>query len=184
MNRSQILYEDNLETERLRTRFLTADDADIWAEFFEDPEAIAFFLMAVRDTHQESARHWIERQLTRYAEQRYGMQALIDKNTNAFVGMCGLMTQTVDEKIELEVGYHVLKKYWGQGYAPEAAKLFIDYAFAHKLSNSVVSIIDVGNLNSQRVAEKNGLSREKQTRYDGLDVYLYRILKTDWSKNC
>lgn len=178
--KNPFLYEDNLETERLRTRFLTTDDIKIWAEFSTDEEAIAYFPMAVYGTHEESARHWIERQLTRYAGQRYGMQALIDKKTNAFVGMCGLMTQTVDDTIELEVGYHVLKKYWGRGYAPEAAKLFIHYAFAHDLSDSVVSIIDVGNLNSQRVAEKNGLIREKQTRYDGLDVYLYRILKENW----
>lgn len=178
--KNPFLYKDNLETERLRTRFLTPDDIEIWGEFFTDQEAIAFFPMAVYNTYEESARYWIERQLTRYAEQRYGMQALIDNQRKAFVGMCGLMTQTVDDTVELEVGYHVLKKYWGQGYAPEAAKLFIHYAFAHDLSDSVVSIIDVGNLNSQRVAEKNGLIREKQTRYDGLDVYLYRILKENW----
>lgn len=127
--KNSFLYADKLETERLRTRFLTLDDLKIWAEFFTDEETIAFFLMAVYDTPEESARYWIERQLTRYAELRYGMQALIDKETNAFVGMCGLMTQTVDSTIEMEVGYHVLKKYWGRGYAPEAARLFIDYAF-------------------------------------------------------
>lgn len=178
--KNTILYEDNLKTNRLRTRFLTTDDFTIWAKFFTDEEAIAFFKLAVYETHEESARYWIGRQLTRYAEQRYGMQALIDINTNAFVGMCGLMTQTVDDTIELGVGYHVLKKYWGQGYAPEASKLFIDYAFEHNLSDSVVSIIDVGNTNSERVAEKNGLRREKRTLYDGLDVWLYRISKENW----
>ncbi|WP_373514300.1 GNAT family N-acetyltransferase [Persicitalea sp.] len=174
-----ISYQDNLETKRLITRFLTPDDVRPWAEFFADDEAVEFFPMAVYDSHQESARYWIDRQLTRYAEQRYGMQALIDKKTQVFVGMCGLMTQTVDDVIEMEVGYHVLKKYWGLGYAPEAARLFIDYAFARGLANSVVSIIDVENSNSRRVAEKNGLTREKQTTYDGLNVYLYRIQKKD-----
>ncbi|GHB78702.1 GNAT family N-acetyltransferase [Persicitalea jodogahamensis] len=174
MNRSSY-YADNHETERLRTRFLTSDDAEVWKEFFMDQEAVKFFPMAIFDSHEESSRHWIERQLTRYAKQQYGMQALIDKQSNAFVGMCGLMTQTVDDIVELEVGYHILKKYWGKGYAPEAARLFIGYAFAHNLSGSVVSIIDIENSNSQRVAEKNGLTREKQTQYMGLDVYLYRI---------
>ena len=178
-----ITYQDKLETERLTTRFLTPDDIALWAEFFADAAAVEFFPMAVRDTHEESAKYWIERQLTRYAEQRYGMQALIDKQTKVTVGMCGLMTQTVDNTIELEVGYHILKKYWGRGYAPEAARLFIDYAFDRGLSDSVVSIIDVGNFNSRRVAEKNGLTREKQTTYDGLDVYLYRIQKKHWPIN-
>lgn len=169
------VYQDNLQTERLYTRFLTSNDISLWAEFFKDHQAVAFFPMAVRETPEVSARYWVERQLTRYEQQRYGMQALINKETDAFVGMCGLMTQTVDDKVELEVGYHVFKKYWGQGYAPEAARLFLDYAFTHDLSDSMVSIIDVGNFNSQHVAEKNGLTREKQTRYDGLDVFLYRI---------
>lgn len=105
--KSPFLYKDNLKTERIRTRFLSADDIEIWAKFFAGEETIAFFQMVVYETHQESARHWIDRQLTRYAEQRYGMQALINKNTSAFVGMCGLMTQTADDTVELEVGYHV-----------------------------------------------------------------------------
>lgn len=169
------LYDDKLKTERLRTRFLTPDDIAPWAEFFTDEAAIAFFPMAVYSSHEESARHWIERQLTRYEQQRYGMQALIDKQTRAFVGMCGLMTQRIDGTIELEVGYHVLKKYWGKGYAPEAARLFINYAFEKGLSDSIVSIVDVGNVNSQRVAEKIGLVCERKTKYDNLDVNIYRI---------
>ena len=87
-----------------------------------------------------------------------------------------MLTQEVDNIIEIEVGYHIFKKYWGKGFAPEAAKLFIDYAFENDLTNSVISVIDVGNIKSQKVAEKNGLTREKQTKYsDGEDVYIYRI---------
>ena len=40
----------------------------------------------------------------------------------------------------------------------------------------MISVIDIGNIKSQKVAEKNGLIREKQTKYsDGEDVYIYRI---------
>jgi RimJ/RimL family protein N-acetyltransferase len=85
------------------------------------------------------------------------------------------MVQEVDGVNEIEVGYHIFKKYWGLGYAPEAAKLFIDYAFQNELTDSVISIIDIRNIKSQRVAEKNGLKREKQTIWSGLEVHIYRI---------
>jgi RimJ/RimL family protein N-acetyltransferase len=103
------------------------------------------------------------------------MQALIHRQTGAFIGQCGLLAQEVDGVQELEVGYHIFYKYWGQGYAPEAAKGFLQHAFENKLADSLISIIDVRNLKSQRVAEKNGLVREKQTRWSELDVFVYRI---------
>ncbi len=120
----------------------------------------------------------IETQLARYAENRFGLQALVNKSTNEFIGLCGLLAQEVDGINEIEVGYHILKKQWEQAYATEAAKLFIDYAFEHHLTLSVVSVIDVDNFKSQRVAEKNGLKIDKQTKWIGdEDVFIYRISK-------
>lgn len=84
------------------------------------------------------------------------------------------MLQEVDGKPELEVGYHIFKKYWGQGYAPEAAKAFLHYGFENKWAPSIISIIDIRNTKSQRVADKNGLKREKQTKWADWDVFIYR----------
>jgi RimJ/RimL family protein N-acetyltransferase len=105
---------------------------------------------------------------------------LLEKESNEFIGQCGLIKQEVDGKTEIEVGYHVFKKYWGRGFAPEAAKIFLEYAFNNNLSDSVISIIHVGNTKSQRVADKNGLTREKQTRWSDLDVFIYRMHKATW----
>lgn len=171
-------YQDKLESQRLITRFLTVSDITLWAGFFADKEAVEFFPDFGLSSPIERAKHMIDKQLQRYAQNRFGHQALIDKETHAFIGVCGLLTQEVDGITELEVGYHIFKTYWGKGYAPEAAKLFIDYAFRNNISNSVISVIDTGNTKSQRVAEKNGLILEKQTKYtDNEDVYIYRINK-------
>lgn len=170
-------YTDNLQSDRLFTRYLTSADTLAWTTFFEDKEAVEFLPNFGLDTENERAQHWINRTLNRYAEGTYGLQALFDKKTNEFIGQCGLLTQTVDDIKELEVGYHMFKKYWGQGYAPEAAKLFIDFAFKNNLADSIISIINTGNLKSQRVADKNGLIKDKQTRWNNLDVFIYRINK-------
>jgi [ribosomal protein S5]-alanine N-acetyltransferase len=168
-------YEDGLITERLYTRFLVPDDIQPWTSFFEDKDAIQYFPWIANDTSEERSRQWIERQLARYKENRYGLQALINKETKEFVGQCGLITQEVDGKKELEVGYHVFKKYWGQGYAPEAAKAFFEYGFKHQQAPSIISLIDIRNIKSQRVADKNGLKREKQIRWLEMDVFVYRM---------
>ncbi len=170
-------YKDHLETPRLKTRFLIFEDIPKWAKFFEDKEAVELFPDFGLKTEMERSGHWIEKQLLRYKEKKFGMQALIHKESNEFIGQCGLLAQKIDGKEELEVGYHIFKKHWGNGYAPEAAKMFINYAIENNLSESIISIIDIRNKNSMRVAEKNGLVREKQCTWNGLDVFVYRIDK-------
>jgi RimJ/RimL family protein N-acetyltransferase len=83
----------------------------------------------------------------------------------------------VDEVEELEVGYSIIPKYWGIGFAPEAAKKCIDHAFANHLSDSIISIIQVDNKESIRVAEKNGLTVDKETVYHDNRVKIFRIRK-------
>lgn len=170
-------YQDHLETKRLSTRFLTNEDVLIWTDFFKDEEAIELFPTFGLTSNEARAKHWIDRQLTRYNEKSFGLQALIDKKTNEFIGQCGIIKQEVDGESEIEVGYHIFKKYWGQGYATEAAKLFIEYAFKNNMAESVISIIDIRNIRSQKVADKNGLIREKQTKWKDLDVFIYRMRK-------
>lgn len=167
----------NAQTERLNLRPLTLDDVETWRPFTDDPLAMEFMISYYPPEITDRALHWIEFQLRRYAENRYGMMALIDKQTGEMVGMCGLLAQVVDDIPELEVGYHIFQKHWGKGYAPEAAKFFMDYAFDNNLNDSIISIIDVGNVKSQRVAEKNGLFLEKQTVQKGDDVFIYRKFK-------
>ncbi len=167
-------YEDGIITDRLYTRFLVSNDHIEWAKFFEDEEAMQYFPSFVT-SNKEPINPWVEKQLLRYKEKRYGLQALINKKTGEFIGQCGLLLQEIDGKQEVEVGYHIFKKYWGQGYAPEAAIAFINYGFENKLAPSVVSIIDVRNIQSQRVAQKNGLKQDKQTKWADLDVFIYRI---------
>ncbi|MEP6793004.1 MAG: GNAT family N-acetyltransferase [Saprospiraceae bacterium] len=180
MRISNYIYQDLLHSPRLKTRFLTRDDIVKWTAFFKDEEAIALMPTYGLNTNEEKATRWIEKQLDRYATNRMGHQALIDIKTNAFIGQAGLLVQEVDGIAELEVGYHVFKKYWGQGYAPEAARLFLNHAFENNLSDSVISIIDTRNIKSQRVAMKNGLQVEKQTTWSDLNVYIYRIQKANW----
>jgi len=172
---SNYKYEDQLSTERLNTRNLTMDDLSTWTKFFEDEDQVEFLPNVKFETAEQRGKNWIEKQLGRYKHKTYGLQALIHKQTGEFIGQCGLLLQEVDGKNEVEVGYHIFKKYWGQGYAPEAAKMFLEYGFKNKQAGSIVSIIHKHNIKSQRVAEKNGLKKEKETTWMELPIIVYRI---------
>lgn len=166
-------YTDGLTSERLKTQFLTLDDIPQWAPFFEDHDAIEFFPNTSNETSIERATFVINRQLKRYSEQNYGLQKILLKSTNEFIGVCGLLIQDVNGELKTEVGYQFFKTYWGNGYATEAARIFIDFAKDYQLCNEIISIIDVHNIKSQRVALKNGLNRKNRVLWTGLDVYIY-----------
>jgi RimJ/RimL family protein N-acetyltransferase len=174
------LYKDNLNSERLTTRLLTSNDVAIWTNFFNDKDCARFFPTMGMTNATDRAAFWIQKQLARYEENRFGLQALINKETGEFVGQCGLLLQEVDSQPVLEIGYSLLKPHWHKGYAIEAAQLFKDYAFHSDFSDELVSIIDTQNVTSQAVAIKNGMLNLKQTRFWDLDVFIFGIDKKSY----
>jgi len=171
------MYLDGAETERLKIRQLIMSDVDTWALFFNNNPSLDYLGLDLSLDSDTQAKDWIERQLWRYENGKFGHHALIEKSTNRFIGQCGLLTQELDGLEVIEIGYHILPEFWGKGYATEAAQLFRNFAFENKICQSLVSIIDVRNKASQRVAEKNGMLKGPQVKYYDLDVFIYRINK-------
>jgi [ribosomal protein S5]-alanine N-acetyltransferase len=162
------------ESARLLFRKLEASDYATWLSFFKDPLWSKYWSMK-EQTPEEHCRQWLDKIFERYANGKGGMNVLIDKKTGAFIGQCGLLIQTVDDIEELEVAYSMMPQHRGKGYAPEAAKKCIDFAFANRLCESLISIIHENNIESQKVALKNKLSVDKYTTFDNNPVRIYRI---------
>lgn len=173
---------ENLQTERLQIRKLTLDDVDAWMEYFNSPAALQFMPMYTLGS-RAMCTTIIERQLERYAVNNYnGLRALIDKETGELVGQCGLLIQEVDGVTELEIGYHLIPRFWKKGYATEAAMYFKEYAFDIGLCESLISIIHIDNINSQQVASRNGMKPEKETVFKEIPVVIYRITKAEYER--
>jgi RimJ/RimL family protein N-acetyltransferase len=98
----------------------------------------------------------------RYENDLGGMNVLIDKKTNRLVGQCGLLIQTIENIVRLEIGYSILPEFWNKGFASESAAKCKDYAFEHNFANSLISMVHVDNISSEKVALKNGMTFEKQ----------------------
>lgn len=174
-------YTDGLVSARLATRFIRKTDWPIWANFFRDKLAGKFLPNYDETEPDKIAQKWVDFQLVRYAEQKFGMQWLLEKSTGNEIGQCGLLYQEVDGKYELEVGYAVMKSSWGMGYATEAAQLFRDYGFRTFEVDSIISLIDPKNTASQKVAEKNGMEMGPIVEFKGHQLNVWRIVRETWS---
>ncbi|GGP16328.1 hypothetical protein GCM10011346_47780 [Oceanobacillus neutriphilus] len=62
---------------------------------------------------------WIYR--TYEVGENIGLKLLVRKEDNALIGHAGIVPQTIDDTLEMEIGYWISRKYWGKGYASEAA---------------------------------------------------------------
>jgi len=164
----------NQESERLRFRKLKTNDFDTWLPFHQNPLSTQFWYGLPEDPI-EACQHWFDKAFHRYENDLGGMNVLIHKETNEFIGQCGLLKQTVDGIEELEIGYSILPEHWKQGYASEAAQKCKAFAKEHHLANSLVSIIQVDNIPSQKVAMKNGMQLDKTTVYNENQSHIFRI---------
>lgn len=124
---------------------------------------------------------YVNRQIENYKKHGFGLWAVILKETSTFIGQAGLTYQDVEGIKELEIGYLLIRKYWHNGYATEAAITCKEYAFNHLNQNRVVTIIRDTNYASQRVAERVGMKIEgKFTKhYYNIDMphYAYVVEK-------
>ncbi|MBN1407003.1 MAG: GNAT family N-acetyltransferase [Calditrichaceae bacterium] len=163
------------ETERLRFRMLLPNDFDTWIDLFKKDGVGNFLGMTDISTPEEQCQKWFDIIMNRYKNDLGGMNVLMDKNTGKLLGQCGLLVQDVDGIKELEIGYAILPKFWNQGYATEAAIKCKEYAFQHNFSDSLISIIHIDNIRSEKVARKNGMALDKQTVFKEMPVKIFRV---------
>jgi RimJ/RimL family protein N-acetyltransferase len=161
-----------LETERLRLREFVPEDVDALSAVLSDPETMRYYPASLDRT---GVAEWIERNRRRYADAGHGLWAMVLKSSGEVVGDCGLTQQTVDGVGEIEIGYHVRRDLWGQGYAPEAARACRDYGFARLGAERLISLVPLGNLPSRRVAEKVGMSLWKEVMWREMAHWVFMI---------
>jgi [ribosomal protein S5]-alanine N-acetyltransferase len=147
-----------LETERMVLRKMDTSDVDDLMGIFSDPVAMRHYPAT---KSRAEAEEWVRRMLASYRDHGFGQWVAILKKSGEFAGQCGLTVQEVEGRQEIEIGYLFLQRFWGRGLATEAARAVRDHGFALGYRR-LVSLIDPGNLASRRVAEKTGLTLEKE----------------------
>jgi RimJ/RimL family protein N-acetyltransferase len=168
-----------LETSRLRLREFVPQDADALAAVLSDPVAMQYYPAAV---DRKGVEEWIERNRERYQREGYGLWAMVLKGSGELIGDCGCFLRDIEGRDDVEIGYHVRRDLWGRGYATEAADACMQYAFTKLGFDRVISLIRPENLQSIRVAEKNGLTCQKVIFWRGYEHCIYAIDVQTWHR--
>ncbi|HWS35337.1 MAG TPA: GNAT family N-acetyltransferase [Actinoplanes sp.] len=158
-------------THRLAFRQMTTSDLDDMAALLSDPRVMQYY---PRPKTRDEALSWIDWNQRLYRQEGFGLWLITLKSTGEFVGDCGLTPQEVEGTTDIEVGYHIRADLQGHGYATEAATACRDHARDVLGTNRLIAIIRPDNLPSQRVAEKIGLTHERDATYrTGHPVRIY-----------
>jgi ribosomal-protein-alanine N-acetyltransferase len=169
--------DSSLETARLILRPMAATDLDALLLIFTDPRVMAAFDSEL--FNREQMEHWLQRNLDHQSEFGYGLFSVILKDNGSLIGDCGLERMEVDGAVAAELGYDFLSAYWNRGLATEAAAAVRDYAFQVLKLPELISLIRVGNLASQRVAEKTGMRLAGEFSRYGNRYWKYALKRMD-----
>lgn len=164
-----------LETKRLTLRRqIPSDLDDLWA-LYQNPNITRFIPDAPRS--REEAKEELEWHMHGHPRNpQLGLWATIHKETGRFIGRCGLLPWTIDGSDEVEVAYTIAQEFWGQGLGSEAAQAILNYGFERLNLSRLICLIVADNLASKRVAEKIGMTFQKESR-DEIGPFLVYALE-------
>jgi len=158
------------ETGRLRLRRFDGSDAAFALELVNEPSWIRF--IGKRDVgNLDDARRYLEKgPIAMYARHGFGLWCVALRSTGAAIGMCGLIKR--DTLPDVDLGFAFLPRYWGNGYALEAAEATMAYARGALGMTRVVAILSQDNERSARLLVKLGFLPEGTIRMPGDDEEL------------
>src|SRR5690606_24087857 len=103
----------------------------------------------------------------------FGRMAVISKETDAFLGFCGLKRHPDDF---VDLGFRFFRKYWDKGYATESSKAIIKHGFNELNLEEIIGRVSNQNMASIRVLRKVGMEFWKYDECQGIkDAAIYRI---------
>lgn len=163
-----------IETERLKFRKFTLDDLPALIEMRSDPE-VSKYLGGTRLQNPEALAKRIRFYISCYDSHGFGSCVMLWKETGEMIGSAGL--QPLEDSGEIEVGYNMMKKFWGMGIGTEAARGWLDYGFDVVGLDRIVAVALPENWASIHIMEKLGMTYEKTEDHYGEPCVFYAVSK-------
>ena len=163
-----------VESERLIFRKFTLEDLPLLIEQRSDPD-VSRFLGGTKLQNPEALAKRIRFYMSCYESHGFGMCAMLWRPTGEMIGSAGL--QPLDGTDEIEVGYSMIKEYWGKGIGTEAARAWLDHGFTEHGLERIVAVAHNENWASRRIMEKLGMTYEKTEFHYDAECAFYAISK-------
>ena len=148
-----------LETERLLLREMNMGDYDALYKILADSDIMRHYPYTF---DERRVRGWIERNMERYLRDGFGLWAVCLKDNGEMIGDCGLTLQNMEGEMLPEIGYHIRRDCQRKGYAKEAAKAVMDWAFRNTDYPALYSYCKYTNEASIRTAEAIGMQFDRE----------------------
>lgn len=168
-----------IQTERLIFRKFTPEDLPQLIEQRSDPEVNKYLGGPARQ-NAEALDKRLQFYISCYDTPGFGMCAMVWKPTGEVIGAAGL--QPLEDTGEIEVGYSIIKDFWGMGIGTEAARGWLNYGFTHAGLDRIVAVAVLENGASRRIMEKLRMKYEKTERHYDEDCAFYAISKEEFLK--
>ena len=160
-----------LRTPRLLLRRWRAADREPFAAMNADPEVMRYFPAPLTRPESDRFADYVEQ---RFADLGWGLWAV--DVAGGFAGFVGLnpVPPQLPAAPGVEIGWRLARPFWGHGYATEAARRVVDFGFGEAGLAELVSFTTTGNLRSQRVMLRLGMTRDPAGDFD------HPLVPADW----
>jgi len=171
-----------LTTARLTLRTFRRDDLPLYAALNADPEVAQYLGGPLSREDSDDIADWAQ---ALHSAEGIGLLAVERRADNVFVGMCGLhhLDWYPDD---IEIGWRLAHRYWGHGYATEAASAWLTHAFTQLNLPRVISVTDRPNTRSIAVMRRLGMTVDHYATLeeDGVtfDAVVHAITKQQWEE--
>lgn len=176
-----------IETDRLVLRTITEHDVDDHDRHLNTPAVMAR-LGGVMERHEIEARH--AKGMAMYAKDGFSFLFLIEKATGEMIGYAGIKwvdNANAPNQGDHEVGWVLREDRWRMGYAEEAVRGILDWAFGRIGAPHVVALTSHANIGSWKLMEKLGMERREDLdfidpKFEGEDspTIQYSLTKAQW----
>lgn len=158
-----------LQTERLRLRPFTTDDAPFVLTLLNEPSFLRFIGDKNVRTLDDARQYLLNGPMASYNIHGFGILLVELKDSNIPIGMCGLIKR--EELPEPDIGFAFIPDYWGRGFAFEAATAVMNDARERLKLNHILAIVNPDNDASIKLLERLGMNYERMQN----DVKVFSI---------
>ena len=154
-----------IATDRLTLRNWRSSDLEPWIAMNADPEVMAHFPAVLAPSDSEAMLFANQALVT---DKGWGLWAVERRSDGAFLGFTGLMQLRESNPLApgVEIGWRFARHAWGAGYASEAARAALAFGFERLTLPEIVAFTATGNLRSQAVMDRVGMSRREDLDFD------------------